>query len=70
MNLLKLPPLNPHAPGGHKLLNGARHCAHGHVKLHQQQVLISLGDGLGLQLYLALDPELEVQRDISFSIRV
>lgn len=69
-HLLKLPPLNPDTSGGHKLLNGARHCAHGHVKLHQQQALISLGDGLGLQLYLALDPALEVQRDVALTIRV
>lgn len=69
-HFLKLPPLDPDSPGGHELLNGARHCANGYVKLHQQQALISLGNGLGLQLYLALDPALEVQRDIALTVRV
>ncbi|KAF5079258.1 hypothetical protein DSECCO2_131740 [anaerobic digester metagenome] len=68
-HLLKLPPLNPHTTCGHKLLNGARHVVHGHVELHQQQVFVSFGDGPGLQLNLAADPALEVQRDVSPSVR-
>lgn len=47
-NLLELPALDPDSPGRHELLNSVRHCPHGYVKFHQQQALISLGDGLGL----------------------
>lgn len=43
---------------------------HGNVDLHQQQVFVSLGDGLGLQLHPVADSALEFERDVSFDIRV